>query len=85
MKRAGEQVRQSGLYRVSHRAHRAAHDSILWEGETFPTCRSCGGAVTFQFLQPVPEADEFEHVGYDGDFLDSVLGGWEKDCTRLMA
>jgi hypothetical protein len=85
MKRAGEQVRQSGLYRVSHRAHRATHDSILWEGETFPTCRICGEAVSFQFLQPVPEAEEFEHVGYDGDFLDSVLGGWEKDCTRLMA
>jgi hypothetical protein len=85
MKRAGEQVRQTGLYRVSHRQHRPAHAAILWQGETFPHCRICGEAVSFQFLQPAPESNEFEHVGYDGDFLDSVLGGWEKDCSRLLA
>ncbi|HLK34073.1 MAG TPA: hypothetical protein VKT29_13345 [Terriglobales bacterium] len=85
MKRAGETVEQSGLYKVSHQRHRANHEAVLWEGETFPSCRSCGDSTTFVFVQPVPESDEFEHIGYDSDFLDSVLAGWEKDCTRLLA
>jgi hypothetical protein len=85
MKRAGELVRQTGLYRVTHEGHRSAHDAILWQGETFPSCRTCGNAATFTFVQPLPEVDEFEHVGYDCDFLESVLQGWEKDCSRLSA
>jgi hypothetical protein len=85
MKRAGETVRQSGLYRVSHHGHRPSHQSILWQGESFPSCRTCGLAATFEFMQPVPEADEFEHVGYDGDFLDSVLAAWDPDFPRLSA
>ena len=83
MKRAGESVGQTGLYRVSHQLHRATHEAILWQGETFPSCRACGEAVSFQYLQPAPESDEFEHVGYDGDFLDSVLS--EYDSSRLSA
>ena len=78
MKRAGECVRQTGLYRVNHKLHRATHAAILWQGEKFPSCRVCGEAVSFQFLRPAPESDEFEHVGYDGDFLDSVLSEYEK-------
>ena len=67
-------VRQTGLYRVNHEAHRAAHEAILWAGETFPACRNCGNAASFQFLHPMTETDAFEHVGYDGDFLEAVLG-----------
>lgn len=74
MKGAGEMVRETGLYRVSHEAHRAAHEAILWAGERFPACRHCGEAASFQFLHPMTESDEFEHVGYDGDFLEAVLG-----------
>ncbi|HEV2114679.1 MAG TPA: hypothetical protein VGR48_01560 [Terriglobales bacterium] len=85
MKHPGELVPQTGLYRVSHEGHRATHEAILWEGETFPACRICGNAAEFDFVEPASEADEFEHVGYDGDFLDSVLGGWEKDYSRLTA
>ena len=85
MKRAGETVRHTGLYRVTHEGHRTAHEAILWQGEIFPTCRSCGNAATFQFVQPLPESDQFEHVGYDGDFLDSVLGGSGPEGSRLSA
>ncbi len=85
MKHAGELVPRTGLYRVNHHHHRTAHHAILWQSETFPSCRICGDAVTFEFLQPMPESNEFEHVGYDGDFLESVLGSWEKDYAQLSA
>lgn len=74
MKHAGEVVEETGLYRVSHSTHRAAHKAILWAGETFPVCRNCGQAASFQFLHPMTEADDLEHVGYDRDFLEAVLG-----------
>ena len=83
MKRTGESVRQTGLYRISHQSHRAAHEAILCAGETFPSCRVCGETVTFQYLRPTPESDEFEHLGYDSDFLDSVLS--EHDGSQLSA
>lgn len=80
--KAGETVRQTGLYRVSHQGHRPTHEAILWEGEIFPTCRVCGSAASFEFVQPLPEASPTEHVGYDGDFLDSVLAAWDEDFAR---
>lgn len=83
--KAGETVQQTGLYRVSHAGHRPTHEAILWEGEFFPTCRTCGNGAGFEFLRPMPQADEFEHVGYDGDFLDSVLAAWDHDFPRLSA
>jgi hypothetical protein len=85
MERAGETVRRTGLYRVTHQGHRGPHEAIVWEGESFPSCSKCRSAVTFEFLQPAPEADEFEHVGYDGDFLESVLSGYEPHCFELPA
>lgn len=85
MKHAGEVVPRTGLYRVNHRYHRTAHQAILWETEIFPPCRTCGDAVTFEFLQPMPESNAFEHVGYDGDFLEAVLASWDKDYAQLSA
>ena len=85
MKLPGETVRQTGLYRVCHQGHRPAHEAILWQGETFPLCRACGEAASFEFVRPMPEADEYEHVGYDGDFLDSVLAACDPDFSRLSA
>ncbi len=83
MKCTGDCVRQTGLYTVSHRVHRAAHQAILCAGETFPACRVCGEHAVFQYLGPAPESDEFEHLSYDRDFLESVLS--EYDSARLTA
>ena len=66
-------VRRAGVYSVMHRLHRQAHRAILQEGDIFPSCRICGMAVRFVFVQPLTESDEIEHIGYDLDFIDSVL------------
>jgi hypothetical protein len=71
---AGEKVGRAGVYCVVHKGHRPSHVSILQEGESFPTCRVCGNAVRFEFSQPLAESEEVEHIGYDRDFMDSVLG-----------
>ena len=71
---AGERVRRAGVYSVIHRGHRPNHPAILLKGELFPFCRVCGAAVNFEFTQSLLESDTVEHIGYDRDFLDSVLG-----------
>lgn len=85
MQRTGEMVRQTGLYRVTHQGHRPTHNGILWQGETFPRCRCCGSAARFQFVRPAPESEEYEHMGYDRDFLDSVLDSSAPQCPQLSA
>lgn len=85
MKRAGETVGRTGLYQVNHRGHRPIHQAILWQGETFPSCRICGEAANFQFVRPMTENEEFEHAGYDRDFMESVLSCWEPDRPQLSA
>lgn len=72
---AGEKVGRAGVYRVLHKGHRQAHLAILQSGESFPRCRSCGEEVRFEFVQPLSESEEVEHIGYDRDFMDAVLGG----------
>jgi hypothetical protein len=74
--RAG--VRRTGVYNVTHRKHRPTHKAVLQQGEMFPVCRTCGAAVEFEFLQPLIESDEIEHIGYDPDFMESVLGEMRK-------
>jgi hypothetical protein len=71
---AGEKVGRAGVYCVIHKGHRPSHASILQQGEVFPVCRVCGSAVRFDFTQPLAESDEVEHIGYDRDFMDAVLG-----------
>jgi hypothetical protein len=71
---AGEKVGRPGVYRIVHRNHRPAHYSILRQGEILPGCRVCGSSVRFEFAQRLNESDELEHVGYDRDFMDAVLG-----------
>lgn len=72
---AGEKVARAGVYRVLHKGHRQTHLSILQAGEVFPRCRVCGDDVGFEFAQPLSESEEVEHIGYDRDFMDAVLGG----------
>ena len=56
-----------------HLGHRSPHKAILQEDESFPECRFCGTAAAFEFVEPVTESDEVEHIGYDPDFMESVL------------
>lgn len=71
---AGDKVSRAGVYRVLHQGHRPAHLSILQAGEVFPECRVCGASVRFEFVQALSESEEVEHIGYDRDFMDAVLG-----------
>lgn len=47
----GTEVLKSGVYRVFHHKHRAPHDVILMQSETFPACSRCGVAVRFQLIK----------------------------------
>ena len=69
---AGERVTQTGIYRITHQAHRPPHEATLQEGEYFPTCSVCGKAVVFEFVTALGKMHP-EHVGYDSDFVRSVL------------
>jgi hypothetical protein len=73
MELAGADVRRTGVYSVTHREHRPTHQAILQQGNIFPVCRTCGTAVEFDFVQPLTESDDIEHIGYDPDFMESVL------------
>jgi len=75
---AGMKVKRVGVYNVLHFGHRQPHRAIIQEGESFPECRRCGSAVVFEFVEPVTERDDIEHIGYDPDFMDSVLRTFAK-------
>jgi hypothetical protein len=80
MELAGAAVIRTGVYSVTHRAHRPTHQAILQRGEIFPVCRTCGVAAEFEFAEPLTESDDIEHVGYDPDFMQSVLGQMPKSA-----
>ena len=44
----GEQIPDSGIYKVIHKTHRHAHENIFAAGQTFPPCKHCGDKVRFQ-------------------------------------
>jgi hypothetical protein len=75
---AGMKVKRVGVYKVIHFGHRRSHKAILQQGESFPECRRCGSAVVFELAEPVTECDDIEHIGYDPDFMDSVLRTFAK-------
>jgi len=62
MELAGTGVRRTGIYHVTHQAHRPTHQAILQRGDIFPVCRTCAVAVKFEFVQPLTESDEIEHI-----------------------
>lgn len=47
----GDKVPSSGVYKVSHQAHREEHEATLREGEEFPTCTVCERGVRFRLVQ----------------------------------
>ena len=76
--KAGMKVIRLGVYNVLHFGHRQPHRAIIQEGESFPECRRCGSAVVFEFVEPLTERDDIEHIGSDRDFMDSVLRTFAK-------
>lgn len=61
--RAGEVVRQSGIYEVMHdRDHREAHEVVMISGESFPDCETCKEKVRFRLVRTAP------YIFQDEDF-----------------
>ena len=52
--KTGEQIPETGVYRVIHAAHRLAHECTLIEGHTFPRCCKCGEVVEFECIATAP-------------------------------
>jgi hypothetical protein len=53
--RAGEVVRQSGIYEAIHEgAHRSPHDVVMIESDLFPKCDTCSDRVRFRLLRTAP-------------------------------
>lgn len=48
----GAIVRRTGVYSVTHRAHRPTHQVVIQQGEVFPVCRTCGVAVELNLSSP---------------------------------
>jgi hypothetical protein len=49
--KTGAIIPDSGIYRVSHSAHRLPHEVTLLKGETFPKCQKCAECVTFELIR----------------------------------
>ena len=65
--RAGDSVRQSGIYEVIHdRTHREAHEVVMISGERFPDCETCKDKVRFRLVRTAPyifQDEDFEEEG----------------------
>ena len=65
--RAGDTVRQSGIYEVIHdREHREAHEVVMISGEHFPDCETCKEKVRFRLVRTAP------YIFQDEDFGDET-------------
>jgi hypothetical protein len=61
--RAGDTVRQSGIYEVIHdREHRETHEVVMISGESFPDCETCKDKVRFRLVRTAP------YIFQDEDF-----------------
>lgn len=61
--RAGDSVRQSGIYEVIHdRDHRDVHEVVMISGERFPDCETCKEKVRFRLIRTAP------YIFQDEDF-----------------
>jgi hypothetical protein len=57
--KTGAIIPDSGIYRVSHSAHRLPHEVTLLQGETFPKCQKCADAVTFELVRALSLVTRF--------------------------
>jgi len=46
----GDICAHSGLYEVTHQAHRLPHKVVVVKGDTLPRCKHCGNAVRFRLI-----------------------------------
>ena len=53
--RTGEQIAESGIYRVTHKAHRLPHEVTLLKDQVFPRCAKCREEVKFELVRAVSE------------------------------
>ena len=61
--RAGDTVRQSGIYEVIHdRDHRDPHEVVMISGDQFPDCEICKEKVRFRLVRTAP------YIFQDEDF-----------------
>jgi hypothetical protein len=61
--RAGDTIRQSGIYEVIHdRGHRETHEAVMIDGERFPDCETCKDKVRFRLIRTAP------YIFQDEDF-----------------
>ena len=49
--KTGAVIPASGIYQVTHSAHRLPHEVTLLRGEIFPKCQKCADAVTFKLAR----------------------------------
>jgi hypothetical protein len=52
--KTGQQIPDSGVYKVIHQQHRLPHEVTLLKGETFPRCTKCGDRVEFELVHAAP-------------------------------
>ena len=65
--RAGDSVRQSGIYEVVHdHDHREVHEVVMISGEHFPDCETCKDKVRFRLVRTAP------YIFQDEDFEEEV-------------
>ena len=60
----GTTVPASGIYRVTHTAHRLAVEVALFKGEIFPKCGRCSEAVHFYMMRAFHGLDAIEKLSY---------------------
>lgn len=55
--RTGQNIPESGIYRVTHDEHRLPHEVTLLKGAQFPRCSKCRHAVRFTAVSLAPRLD----------------------------
>jgi hypothetical protein len=61
--RPGDAVPCSGVFQVTHRDHREAHEATLAVGDSFPSCTVCGQQVRFRLVKKAADLKS------DSDFV----------------
>jgi hypothetical protein len=58
----GDEVRRSGIYRVTHdRNHADPHEVTVIYGKKFPPCNHCGSHPRFELVRAAIHIDSSEH------------------------